>query len=980
LNKTYNIIYDLSEYEELGFLPSAFVANCNQAGMMTYVAHKVHAQTIEDYELKLTPERADLFRLIDSLQVNVIEEKYNTKGKRKKKIEKLLEDKDVKKSIIKYIHRELGKFLQLIYDNKFLLSLNTGRKDYIPAQQIKAGESVLTPRLFFKKTDKDILYKLSFLSNRTAWRIQQRDITVLTNEPAWIVSDRVLHSLSAINGNMVKPFLKKDEVRIPGHYMREYFEKFIRRVAARADIQAEGFDVETNNQLNVCEVTFSENYLTKKSGIDLTFVYGDLRFKLGESTQQKTHLEFDDDDNIIIYQYRRDSEAEQRFVDKLNEFSLEKDYNLFIPTEIEDTFNSDKVMQWIVEKSPDLERLGFKVVDPQMGEHRVALHVPRVELNLKKERDWFDLYGNVVVGEFTFPFIKLASYIGSDNRFYPLPDGRFFLIPEEWMAQYEEIFRMGKLEGEGVRVMKSRFSVLQNLDLEKQDKKSKTALTSNYKRIRYQQPDTLKATLRPYQLEGVKWLIHLYKSDLGGCLADDMGLGKTLQTIAVLLYAKSEKTKQNKPRKAIKQAVQASLFDTLPANGATTPLNALIVLPASLVFNWKSEINQFAPSLSVYGHVGVKRYKSSAKLIGFDVVLTTYHTALKDVEMLKNINFEYIILDESQQIKNRESKIFGAVSELEANHKVSLSGTPIENSLLDLWSQMQFINPELLGTFPFFKKEFLRPIEKAQNEEKQEQLKRLIAPYLLRRTKESVAKDLPELTQQVFYSEMTAPQKKAYETEKSTARNFILENIEQGNTKFNMVVLKTLLRLRQIANHPGLYMEDYTKDSGKFNDILHHLNVIRKGGHKVLIFSQFVSYLKMFKAEFEKNKWSHSILTGDMTSDKREAQIKQFKEREDVHFFLISLKAGGTGLNLTQADYVFIADPWWNPAAEQQAIARAHRIGQTRNVIAIKFITKDSIEEKILKLQQRKTKLAEDIIENHDKLKFEREDLEFLLE
>jgi len=320
------------------------------------------------------------------------------------------------------------------------------------------------------------------------------------------------------------------------------------------------------------------------------------------------------------------------------------------------------------------------------------------------------------------------------------------------------------------------------------------------------------------------------------------------------------------------------------------------------------------------------------------------------------------------------------VSELEANHKVSLSGTPIENSLSDLWSQMQFINPELLGTFPFFKKEFLRPIEKAQNEEKQEQLKRLIAPYLLRRTKESVAKDLPELTQQVFYSEMTAPQKKAYETEKSTARNFILENIEQGNTKFNMVVLKTLLRLRQIANHPGLYLEDYTKDSGKFNDILHHLNVIRKGGHKVLIFSQFVSYLKMFKAEFEKNKWSHSILTGDMTSDKREAQIKQFKEREDVHFFLISLKAGGTGLNLTQADYVFIADPWWNPAAEQQAIARAHRIGQTRNVIAMKFITKDSIEEKILKLQQRKTKLAEDIIENHDKLKFEREDLEFLLE
>jgi len=947
--------------------------------MMTYVAHKVHAQTVEDYGLELTEERKALFDIIDTLQIKEIEDKYNTKGKRRKAITKLLENKEVKTNIIKYIHRKLDEFLQIIYQHKLLLSLETSRKDYIPSKQIKAAEYALKPKLFFKRTDTGVSYKLSFFSNRTPWRVQQRDITVLANKPAWIVADRVLHNLSAINGNMVKPFIKKDEVRIPEHYVKEYFQKFILRVAAKADIEAEGFEVNTNDKLSVCEVTFSENIMEKTYGLTITFVYDKLRFVFTESTQQKTRLEFDKDDNIVIYQHRRDTQVEQNFLNKLPSLSLERQYGLFVPTDIEGEINSDKITQWLVEKTLDFQRLGFKVVDPMIGKNQIALYVPRVELNLKKERDWFDLYGDVVVGEFSFPFIKLAPYIGSGNRFYPLPDGRFFLIPEEWMAQYEEIFRMGELEGEGVRVMKSRFSVLKNLDLEQQDRKSKTALSGNYKRIRYQQPDTLKATLRPYQLEGVKWLIHLYKNGLGACLADDMGLGKTLQTIAVLLYAKSEKAKQKKPRKSIKKAIQATLFDALPDAESTTPLNALIILPASLVFNWKSEINQFAPSLTVYGHVGTKRYKSSAKLTGFDVVLTTYHTALKDVEMLKNINFEYIVLDESQQIKNRESKIFGAVSELEANHKISLSGTPIENSLSDLWSQMQFINPELLGTFPFFKKEFLRPIEKAQNEEKQEQLKRLIAPYLLRRTKESVAKDLPELTQKIFYSEMTAPQKKAYETEKSSARNFILENIEQGNTKFNMMVLKTLLRLRQIANHPGLYLEDYTKDSGKFNDIMHNLDVIKKGGHKVLIFSQFVSYLNMFQAEFEKKKWGYAILTGDMTSDKREAQIKQFKQQKDIHFFLISLKAGGTGLNLTQADYVFIADPWWNPAAEQQAIARAHRIGQTRNVIAMKFITKDSIEEKILKLQQRKTKLAEDIIENHDKLKFEREDLEFLL-
>ena len=391
-----------------------------------------------------------------------------------------------------------------------------------------------------------------------------------------------------------------------------------------------------------------------------------------------------------------------------------------------------------------------------------------------------------------------------------------------------------------------------------------------------------------------------------------MGLGKTVQTIAMLLYAKEQKTKLPSAAPTKQSDKQLDMFSIhQDALSDFTPLNALIILPASLVFNWEEEIKRFAPQISVYRHVGNRRNKKLELLQGFDVMLTTYHTALKDVEILKQLVFEYIILDESQQIKNKDSKIFKAINQLQALHKASLSGTPIENSLSDLWSQMQFINPDLLGNFHFFKREFIIPIERQQDEIQKERLKSLIAPYLLRRTKEAVAKDLPKLTYQVFYSEMLPQQKKLYEREKSAARNYILDNFNKKSLKFSNIVLNTLMKLRQIANHPLLVSEEYSYKSGKFQDITESLEVLKKGGHKTLIFSQFVSHLKLFKNFFDEGDWKYDWLTGSNTSKERQKSIKSFQENEEINAFLISLKAGGTGLNLTAADYVFITDPWW---------------------------------------------------------------------
>ena len=330
-------------------------------------------------------------------------------------------------------------------------------------------------------------------------------------------------------------------------------------------------------------------------------------------------------------------------------------------------------------------------------------------------------------------------------------------------------------------------------------------------------------------------------------------------------------------------APQLNLFQTPTyPNEIYQPLKALIILPASLVFNWEREINKFAPSLIVYKHIGPKRHKTVKLVSSFDIILTTYQTALRDSEVLNQVEFSYIVLDESQQIKNKNSKIFKAVNQLTGQHKISLSGTPIENSLSDLWAQMQFINPDLLGNFPFFKEKFIRPIEKQQDESTTAQLKKMIQPYLLRRTKELVAKDLPPLTTKVFYSTMTSEQKKIYEKEKSAARNYLLDNFDDTEGKYQFMVLSSLTKLRQIANHPILSKKEYQKEAGKFQDVIEHLEVIHKGGHKTLLFSSFVQHLDLYKTHFEQNNKGFSRLTGELSQKERKLQIDQFENNQDI--------------------------------------------------------------------------------------------------
>ena len=465
-------------------------------------------------------------------------------------------------------------------------------------------------------------------------------------------------------------------------------------------------------------------------------------------------------------------------------------------------------------------------------------------------------------------------------------------------------------------------------------------------------PAAFNGTLRPYQKAGYNWMRFLSEYNFGGCLADDMGLGKTVQTLA-LLQAQTEHS-----------SGQASL----------------LVMPTSLIYNWQIEASKFTPNLRVLVYTGTNRDKNAEQFANYDLVVTSYGITRIDIDILSSYYFNYVILDESQAIKNPDSLIAKCVTELKSRHRLILTGTPLENSTFDLWSQMSFINPGLLGAAKYFKNEFQQPIEKRGDIDKTRKLNVIIKPFILRRQKSQVARDLPEKFESVKYSQMTPEQEEKYEEVKSHYRNQILDTIEKsGIKKSQLLLLQGLTKLRQIANHPKMVEPDFEGGSGKLEDITYMIESAISEGHKILVFSQFVKHLSIVKEFLEDRKVDFTYLDGS-TKD-RQGQVEKFQNNEDIKVFLISLKAGGLGLNLTKADYVFLLDPWWNPAIEEQAVDRAHRIGQVNTVFTYKFITRNTVEEKILALQKNKLKLANDLITTEESFikKLTTEDISELL-
>lgn len=574
-------------------------------------------------------------------------------------------------------------------------------------------------------------------------------------------------------------------------------------------------------------------------------------------------------------------------------------------------------------------------------------HKAKVNIRVISGLNWFNALIDVKFGKKKASLKQLHKSVKNKTKFVQLDDGTLGIIPQEWLHKLADYFQAGEVadQEEVIRISRIRYRTISELfDAAMLDEDVRTEVQLYQSRLSDFEsitpaplPDGLRATLRPYQQQGLNWLNFLDDLGFGGCLADDMGLGKTVQIIAFILLQR-EKTERN--------------------------IN-LLVVPTSLIHNWRDEIEKFAPSIRVLVLHGPNRPKSLAHFAEYELIITTYGTLISDIVFLKKYRFNYIFLDESQNIKNISSQRYKAARLLQARNRIAISGTPVENNTFDIYAQLSFACPGLLGSRQYFQHIHAIPIDRFKEKRAAERLQTLIQPFVLRRTKKEVAHELPEKTEVVLYCEMGTDQRKLYDSYEREFREYISSNQEEEIQKNGMHVLRGITKLRQICNSPLLIKDEklYGDTSTKIEQLMEQLRTLTPN-HKVLVFSQFVAMLDLIKKELHRENIGYTYLTGSTTN--RPEVIRQFQEDEGTRVFLISLKAGGTGLNLTAADYVFLVDPWWNPAVENQAIDRSYRIGQQKNVIAVRLICPDTVEEKIMQMQQNKAKLAGDLIAEGD--------------
>lgn len=645
--------------------------------------------------------------------------------------------------------------------------------------------------------------------------------------------------------------------------------------------------------------------------------------------------------NNQFYQLKRNHKREKDLLDFVSSSHTDLKYIdgiFYLP------YNLILKNNWFIQFFEDVakKKVLIKGLD-KLNKIKYSHHYVKTDLSIKSGHDWFDCKIAIKFGDESIPLRSVQKVILSDKNHIVLASGKYGILPEEWMRKYSYLFKFGNvMRINHLQVSKVYFNFfnedlypnIKDKNLVEEIKYKKRELAKFNRIEETEVPEHLKNILRNYQYTGVSWLHFLDKFNWGGCLADDMGLGKTLQVLTFL--------------KNLKKA------------HPTEKLVNLIVMPKTLIFNWIEEINKFIPDLTymIYGYQ--ERLSSISNFEKYDIIFISYGILVKDIASFLKIRFNYVVLDESQAIKNINSQRYKAVCSLKSKNKIVLSGTPVENHLLELYAQMNFINQGIFKSANFFKKQYIVPVNRGE-ENKIAELQRIIYPFICRRTKHQVAKDLPTKTESIIYCEMDKEQLSIYNKLKNYYQEYIGTSIEKrGVERSGMHIIEGLLKLRQVCDSPALLLnENYNNVSVKLDKLVDHIGQV-PNGHKVLVFSQFLGMLELIKQKFEEIGVNYLYLDGKVKN--RKNIIDSFHNDKAVRAFLISLKVGGVGLNLTVADYVYLIDPWWNPAVEQQAIDRIYRIGQTKNVFAYKMICKNSVEEKILQMQSKKNFIATNII------------------
>ncbi len=934
------IVYALCKHEYLGYLIEPHIVQLNPQGDFSLTYQRLFTHTAKEFAKHLTDADFKLIKILDETEQDFVIKKHHKKAIRAVEFFGKLYDQKFYDSVRPKIEKRLSEVLEVLKTKGGLYLMD---KDGWPAERkIDLATEPATILFHFRRNETETRYFPTIKYQGLRIDFMYKDAQVIGNQPAWLLLDDVLYFFEQdFEGKKLVPFLQKRYITIPKATEETYFEKFVAPLIEKYHVYAEGFEIRTERYepKAVIKVIYVDGGVSQ---IQLYFKYGKHSFAMGADHKVSVRLD-KDEDNYTFTRIRRDLDWEKQQFSFLTQLGLKKISALFYHLELPDLNENHNpayaIISWVNENIEVLETQGFEIEQTSTSK-RFVLGSNKIDFEIKQDNDWFDINAIVYFGVHPIPFIALKQHILHKKREFLLPDGDIAIIPEKWFTQYNSLFSLSE-GSKQLKLKKYHIGLINDLA---EDSLANVTLDRKLQKLNdfeqiddYQMPIHFKGELRHYQKAGYNWFNFLREYNFGGCLADDMGLGKTIQTLAML-----QQQKENDQQK-------------------DTNSTSLIIMPTSLIYNWLNEAKKFTPKLKILAHTGTNRDKDIAKFDNYDVVITTYGVTRVDAEVLHGFYFNYIILDESQNIKNPSSKAFKAVRMLKSRYKLVLSGTPIENSVSDLWTQLTFLNPGLLGTQSFFNEEYVQAIEKRKDEDKAKKLQAVIKPFVLRRTKEQVAAELPPKTEHIFYCDMSEDQGAYYEKTKSAYRNDLL-NIMEGASggKKQIQILQGLTALRQLANHPQMIDADYESDSGKFENVMHTLDNVLKGGHKVLIFSQFVKHLAIFRKQLDKDEINYAYLDG--STKNRGEIVTEFQENEKLKVFLISIKAGGVGLNLTQADYVFILDPWWNPAVEQQAIDRTHRIGQDKKVFIYKFIAKDTVEEKILALQRRKKSLANSLI------------------
>ena len=941
-SKPCKIVYSVCRHEFLGYLIEPHVVQLNANGDFSLTFQRLFSNTAKEFSGILDETDFKLIKLLEETEQGNIIRRFHKKPIRPLEYFGTIFNEQLYEVFRPKIEKKMLEALSLMEAKELYLM---GKEGWPVERKLQIASEAASVLFHFRRNESETRYFPTIKYQGMRIEFMFKDAFLIINQPAWLLLDDVLYYFNEdLEGKKLQPFLAKRFISIPKTSEKAYFEKFVGPLIEKHSVYAEGFEIrnEKFEAAPVLKVLYVDG---GKSALQLYFRYGGFIFPAGSDRKVSVRMEKQGDD-YIFHRVKRSLIWEKNKLEVLQDMGLQTDGAIFNNLEVRSDQPAETesapfdVINWLNEHHDELLEKGFSFEQPEGGK-RFVLGTSKIDLEIKENNDWFDINAIVHFGPYQIPFIQLKNHILNKIREFKLPSGEIAVIPEKWFAQFSNLLQF--TEGAGPLKLKKHHIGLVN-DFYDSELAGITMDRKLQKLAGFEEMDELEApvnfhgVLRPYQKAGYNWFHFLRQYNFGGCLADDMGLGKTVQTLALLQKVKEE-------------------HNTSGAQQATS----LIIMPTSLIYNWQNEAQKFAPELRILVHTGSVRTRDTELFFQYDVVITTYGVTRVDAEMLKGIYFHYIILDESQNIKNPASKSFRAVKMLKSKHKLILSGTPVENTVNDLWTQMSFINPGLLGNQNFFQTEFVIPIEKKKDEEKARKLQGMIKPFVLRRTKTQVATELPPKTENLFYCQMSDEQAEYYEKIKSEYRNELLLSLEDGTfSKSQVQVLQGLTKLRQIANHPGMIDAGYEGDSGKFESVIHTLENVLSRGHKVLIFSQFVKQLDIYRNHFNKENVAYAYLDG--TTKNRGDVVKEFQQNDDIKLFLISIKAGGVGLNLTQADYVFILDPWWNPAVEQQAIDRTHRIGQTKNVFIYKFITKDTVEEKILALQSRKQLVAESLI------------------